>query len=203
MLYSRPIIRLPFNEAGTFEGTQIVVECPENEIGEVCPIPVTVPEVCPEGSREGEPCELKANLALLDLLRGQTHSLPGGIAFAEHVKTQLLIPTLDVLDFASMAGTVFGLPGDLPTVDEGGGEVPLLLYLAHESIRDHDGQRLGNLGSRIIAEVMYGLVETSEPSIFGDDSDDDEEEDEDVFVSLVTGGSTVTMLGVLDYIGWH
>lgn len=181
-------MRLPFNEAGTFDESEILVECTDSTV-DACPIAVDVPVVCPFGTEP--PCELKANLALLDLLRGQTHSLPGGIALAEYVEG--LVPSLDVVSFAEMTGNVFGLPGGLNASD---GDVPLLLYLAHESIRDHDGQRLGALGSRIVAEVLFGLVETTGPSILeGDDGEG--------FTSLVSGGSVVTMLDVLDYIGWH
>ena len=63
---------LPFGEAGTPDGPEIVVEC--DDVG--CPIVVDEPEA------NGV---VMANLALLDLLRGQTHSLPGGIAYAQHV----------------------------------------------------------------------------------------------------------------------
>lgn len=95
-----------------------------------------------------------------------------------------------VLDIADMEGNVFGLPEELGA---GTTDVPLLLYLAHESILDHDGELLGALGSRIVAEVIYGLVETTTPSIL-EGSD---------FVSLITGESNVSMLDVLDHIGWR
>lgn len=65
-------MRLPFGEAGLPVGAETIVECEDN----TCPISVDEPEV------DGV---VKGNLALLDLLRGQTHSLPGGIAYAEHV----------------------------------------------------------------------------------------------------------------------
>lgn len=95
-----------------------------------------------------------------------------------------------VLDIADMEGNVFGLPEELgaDTTD-----APLLLYLAHESIRDHNGERLGALGSRIVAEVIYGLVETTTPSIL----------DGSNFLSLITGGATVSMLDVLNHIDWQ
>lgn len=170
MLYSRPIMRPPFNEAGTFDGSEILVDCTDSTV-DSCLIAVDVPVVCPFGM--APPCELKANLALLDLLRGQSHSLPGGIALAEYVKT--LVPGLVVVGFAEMTGNVFGLPDGLSASD---GDVPLLLYLAHESIRDHDGRRLGALGSRIVVEVLFGLVETTEPSILEEEEEDDGEGEE-------------------------
>lgn len=89
MLYSPPQMRMPFDEAGTFEGPQIVIGC--DSAADSCPIEVDVPEVC---LFPGTTCELRANLALLDLVRGQTHRISGGIAFAEYVQT--LVPSLDV-----------------------------------------------------------------------------------------------------------
>ncbi len=93
-----------------------------------------------------------------------------------------------VMSIADMAGNVFGLPDGLVADD-----VPLLLYLAHESIRDSNGEVLGPLGSRIVAEVIYGLIETATPSILDPDAG---------FVSLITGTSDVTMRDVLDFIEW-
>ena len=84
MLYVRPLMRLPFEEAGLPIGTETVVFCEDDG----CPITVDEPVV------DGV---LKANLALVDLLRGRTHSLPGGIAFAEHVES--LGVDLDVREF--------------------------------------------------------------------------------------------------------
>lgn len=81
MLYVQPLIGMPFGEAGTPDGSQTAVECD----GVDCPIVIDEPIV---GG------ELKANLAVLDLLRGQTHSLPGGIAYAEFVRT--FVPSLTV-----------------------------------------------------------------------------------------------------------
>lgn len=90
-----------------------------------------------------------------------------------------------------MAGNEFGLPADLP--DDTVTDVPLLLYLAHESIRDSDGEVLGELGSRIVAETIYGSVETAIPSIL----------DGAGFVSLVSREETVTARDVLDFIEWE
>lgn len=81
MLYVQPLFRLPFDEAGMPDGPETVVQC----TGGGCPITVDEPEV------NGV---VTANLALLDMIRGQTHSLPGGIAYAQHV--QSLLPGLSV-----------------------------------------------------------------------------------------------------------
>lgn len=89
-----------------------------------------------------------------------------------------------------MENNAFGLPIELPAGTAT--DVPLLFYLAFESVRDSSGQVLGQLGSRIVAEVIYGLVETASPSILADSS----------FTSEITGLSTVSMREVFDYIGW-
>jgi len=171
MLYSRPIMRLPIGEAGT--PTEVI------EVdGDI------VDDIVING-------KVTASLAILDLVRGQTHSLSGGIALANHVKEASDI-SFEVLSIDYMQnGNVFGLP---PTYTYG--DVPLLLYLAHESVRDHEGQLLGQLGSRIVAEVIYGLVEQSQYSILDNDSPDDS------FESQITDSSIVTMKDVLEYIGW-
>lgn len=78
---------MPFDEAGVPASGGTDIDC--EDVG--CPIIADAPEVCPF---DGGACEVRANLALLDLARGQTHSLPGGIAYAEYVAT--LDPSLDV-----------------------------------------------------------------------------------------------------------
>lgn len=42
-----------------------------------------------------------------------------------------------VMSLTDMQNSAFGLPSELPA---GTTDVPLLLYLAHESVRDHDGE---------------------------------------------------------------
>jgi hypothetical protein len=38
------------------------------------------------------------------------------------------------------------------------GETPLWLYILRESSIRHDGDRLGEVGGRIVAEVLYGVI---------------------------------------------
>lgn len=95
-----------------------------------------------------------------------------------------------VLSVEDMKDNAFGLPTDLDA--DSISDVPLLLYLAFESLRDSSGEVLGKLGSRIVAEVVYGLVEKASPSILDDSS----------FTSEITGSSTVSMLDVFDHLGW-
>lgn len=88
----QPMMRLPCDEAGTPPGPETVVNwCEFGVPVETCEIKIDEPVVCPA---DGQPCAVTANLAALDMLRGQTHSLAGGIAFAKHVQQQL--PSLNV-----------------------------------------------------------------------------------------------------------
>ena len=38
------------------------------------------------------------------------------------------------------------------------GETPLWLYILRESSARHDGDRLGEVGGRIVAEVLHGVI---------------------------------------------
>eukprot|EP00968_Pinguiococcus_pyrenoidosus_P003205 scaffold189_cov249-Pinguiococcus_pyrenoidosus.AAC.26 len=165
----------------------VTVECDEPE----CPLVDTEIEVC---NFETGVCSVTASLAQLDLTRGQTHSLPGGRQLAAYVRDVLNVTDVDVLSMEYMeSGNVFGLPVNY-TTEVSSEDVPLLLYLAHESLLEQDGQVLGKLGSRIIAEVLYGLVEDAEPSIF--------DENGTMVVSPITGTPEVSMLDILSYVGF-
>jgi len=201
-LYSQSIIRLPIGLPGT-PRTSIKVECGDDyegsaECGDVeCPICVDEPVVAGE---------VRVNLALLDLLRGQTHKLPGGIAFANYIKE---IPKLDVVELDKRyleCESVYGLPGDeceacsscngLPAFRSyTGSDVPLIWYLAHESVKDHSGSFLGKIGSRIVAETIYGLIEESPVSILGANGTS-------AWTSRITETATVTVAEILRFIEW-
>lgn len=99
-----------------------------------------------------------------------------------------------MLSFAEIRDGPFGLP---PTYPADATDVPLLLYLGFEAVRDNNAEVLGNLGSRIVAETVYGLIEFSTPSVLL------EQVNATTFVSRTSGTSTVTFLDLLDYIGWH
>ena len=89
----------------------------------MCALPVTV-------DRE------RRSLALLNLLRGRSLSLPSGQAVAAAVGT-------------SVPDQRLGLPGD----------APLWYYLLKEAEVLEEGRRLGPTGGRIVAEVLLGLLE--------------------------------------------
>ena len=79
-----------------------------------------------------------ANLAQRNLMRGHTLGLPSGQTVAKKFGVSVL-PTSDL-----------ALPG--------GGEAPLFWYVLKEAEVQTGGQRLGELGGRIVAEVFAGLL---------------------------------------------
>jgi hypothetical protein len=78
------------------------------------------------------------SLAVRDLLRGETTGLPGGEAVARLIGTIPL--TADELGHAWPHGT------------------PLWFYILKEAEHRGDGDRLGSVGGRIVAEVLIGLL---------------------------------------------
>jgi Animal haem peroxidase len=82
-----------------------------------------------------------ASLAARDLQRGHRLGLPSGESVARLVRA-------DVLDEDEL-----GLPRDgMP------GETPLWLYIQREAASRHAGNRLGEVGGTIIAEVLIGVI---------------------------------------------
>jgi heme peroxidase len=81
------------------------------------------------------------SLAARDLERGQGTGLPSGEAVAELIGAGPL--TENELDLRRHGWH---------------GETPLWLYVLRESSARHDGDRLGEVGGRIVAEVLYGVI---------------------------------------------
>jgi Animal haem peroxidase len=81
------------------------------------------------------------SLAGRDLERGQGTGLPSGEAVARVLGAEPL--TADELDL-----TRHGWEG----------ETPLWLYILRESSARHSGDRLGEVGGRLVAEVLWGLI---------------------------------------------
>jgi Animal haem peroxidase len=81
------------------------------------------------------------SLAARDLERGQGTGLPSGEAVAKLIGSELLTP--EELDL-SRRGWV--------------GETPLWLYILREANVRHAGDRLGEVGGRIVGEVLYGVI---------------------------------------------
>ena len=91
---------------------------------------------------------------------------------------------------------VFGLPSGFTASD-----VYLIWYLAHESIFEQNGRVLGKLGSRIVTEVLYGLVAASPTSIFKKYTNE-KKPFKPKFKSKITGNFVVTFTDMFDFIGW-
>jgi nucleoid-associated protein YgaU len=100
-----------------------------------------------------------ARLAVRNLLRGYRLRLPTGQAVAD----LLGLPALTKDDVLAAAGSA-----DQVTALEDGGfasRTPLWFYLLAEARHHHGGDRLGPVGSTLVAEVLVGLVRRSEDSI--------------------------------------
>lgn len=96
-----------------------------------------------------------ASLAVRNLLRGLSVQLPAG----QHIAKFLKYPVLEPREFA-----------DLPYYDTlrkfGFDEItPLWLYVLHEAKIQNRGERLGLVGSRIVAETILTLLQMSRNTI--------------------------------------
>ena len=136
---------------------------------------------------------LVANLATIDLVRSETVKVPGGIGFATYAKETLGL-NITVYTMEEMAASEMGLPAEyypsadlpiyapsLPT------DVPLEIYLLHESIFENDGPVLGRLGSFICVETIAHFL--------------DAPGNNDTWVSAMTNSSEVTFMELVDWIG--
>ncbi len=95
-------------------------------------------------------------LAALDLVRGYVLRLPTGQAVAH----QLLLPPEQIMtdaDFAAVAGDQIFVTGLSR-------HTPLWFYILAEAARFQGGQRLGPVGSTLVAGVLIGLVRESNDS---------------------------------------
>jgi hypothetical protein len=115
-----------------------------------------------DGSLEGggpAPLPLAARLAARNLLRGYRLRLPTGQAVAGH----LGLPVLTADEILAAA------PDQAQALEAGGflDRTPLWFYLLAEA-RHHGGQRLGPLGSTIVAGVLINLIRRSADSILED-----------------------------------
>jgi hypothetical protein len=99
-----------------------------------------------------------ANLAIRNLLRGYGLRMPTGQAVANHLGiTPLTATQLKAAAASTTQAGVLQSTGFLT-------RTPLWYYLLAEA-KHHGGQRLGPVGSTIVAEVLIGLVRRSDHSI--------------------------------------
>ncbi len=100
------------------------------------------------------------SLAARNLLRGRLLKLPTGQVVAQAMQ--------DVgLSFTPLtAEEIAGSPhGEIVTKHGFDEETPLWYYILREAKVKHDGNKLGPVGSRIVAEVFVGLIENSAISL--------------------------------------
>lgn len=102
------------------------------------------------GFPAGEP----QSLAQRNLLRHLTFKLPSGQAVAKAMH----LPVMPASDFADLA------PHGLNT------RTPLWFYVLREAEKKENGERLGPVGARIVAEVFIGLMEGDATSYLKQDS---------------------------------
>ncbi len=115
----------------------------------------------PEFEQMGLPAPL-ISLATRNLLRGRLVSLPTG---------QEAAAALGVAPLTS-AEVIAGAPVDqLPVLTDENfdTQTPLWYYILREAMVQQDGNRLGAVGSRIVAETFIGLIENSSINLLTDD----------------------------------
>ncbi len=101
-----------------------------------------------------------ASLAVRNLLRGRLLGLPTGQDVAHAIGTRPLNPRQV-------------RSGEHAAILESNNfqrETPLWYYILKEAQVHHDGQRLGEVGSRIVVETLHGLIEGSRSSILREQS---------------------------------
>lgn len=97
-------------------------------------------------------------LPVRNLLRGYRLRLPTGQAVAQHLGLQVM--TKDEVLAAA------GSPQQVTALQAGGFEsrTPLWYYVLAEANHFHGGERLGPVGSTLVAEVLIGLIRRSQDS---------------------------------------
>ncbi|MEH2275580.1 MAG: heme peroxidase family protein [Nostoc sp.] len=101
------------------------------------------------------------SLAVRNLLRGRSVGLPSGQRVARFLKLEPL--TRDEISTGS--------DGEVAAKHKFDIETPLWYYILKEAQIQNQGQRLGQVGSRILAEVFVGLLEEDSNSFLATDPD--------------------------------
>ena len=107
------------------------------------------------GTLPGFPVDDKASLAVRNLLRGRLVGLPSGQAVAEAIGVPVLTPE----QVRQGRHEPILRDNGLDT------QTPLWYYILKEAEVLHNGERLGPVGSRLLAETFVGLIEASQISI--------------------------------------
>lgn len=115
--------------------------------------------------RHGEP----ANLAARDLLRGRCFNLPSGQQVAEECYRDHGV-YVGCLSASEISGVQDGATQEVLRKYTLHDCTPLWFYILAESEVEQNGERLGQLGGRIVMEVVHGLIEFSPSSILRSNS---------------------------------
>jgi len=107
------------------------------------------------GTLPGFPPDDKASLAVRNLLRGRLVGLPSGQAIAETIG----VPALTAEQVREGRHETILRDRGFDT------QTPLWYYILKEAEVLHNGERLGPVGSRLLAETFVGLIESSQISI--------------------------------------
>jgi hypothetical protein len=102
------------------------------------------------------------SLSVRDLQRGQKRGLPSGQEVANE-----MFKAIDVAALNQERATVeeaLEKDKNLPSALKK--ETPLWYYILKEAEVQHDGERLGDVGGRIVAEVIVGLLQGDRDSLF-------------------------------------
>jgi hypothetical protein len=110
-------------------------------------------------ARDTDPGGISASLAVRNLLRGYLLRMPTGQAVANALGEQVL--TEDEIKEGAAS------PDQVQALEQGGflNRTPLWYYILVESAVRAEGQHLGPVGSRLVAEVIVGLIQRSPDSI--------------------------------------
>jgi hypothetical protein len=149
-------------------------------------LPVTLP-----GSTTLSAGPLLVHLARRNLLRGYLLSIPTGQAVAS---------AMDIAPLSPSAITN-SLSSDLSAAVIGGGfdtRTPLWFYVLREASLQQNGNRLGSVGSRIVAETLTGLVQRDRVSYLSNPQDPAVKADG---IEVETGHVIGTIADLLTYSG--
>jgi hypothetical protein len=140
-----------------FEGFPGVVNNPRsNQARKITPSLVAAMTKLPPFSKDEE--ETMGSLPMRNLLRGRTLGVPSG----QSVAARLKIPSLTEVEVKEQAD-----PTRREILERRGfdRETPLWYYILREAEKHHEGERLGPVGSRIVAETFVALIKRSSVSI--------------------------------------
>ncbi|MCO1661008.1 peroxidase family protein [Pseudonocardia humida] len=142
------------------------------------------------GATSGEIRRLLKRLATRNLLRGYRLAVPTGQAVA----TQLGITPLTVAQLSSPPGPVGNVLQDHPELL---GATPLWFYVLKEAEILGEGDRLGPVGSRIVAETILGQLRADPTSYLNKGFDPA------TGVTRPDGGPVRTIIDFLEFAGMH